>query len=260
MNPAKILKMKRANIKIAALTGYDASFARLLDEAGCDFILIGDSLGMVIQGGPSTHAVTVAEICYHVRCCRAGAPNALLAADLPFGSFELGPKQAFKTAATLIAAGAKMIKIEGGEKYAGTVAMLVERGIPVCGHVGLQPQAAIASGFSLKGRSANAAARIMADARAIADAGACMIVLEMIKAALASEITKEIKAATIGIGAGPGCDGQILVLHDLLGVFPNPPSFAKNFLADASSIQAAVRSYVAAVKDGSFPGSEHIPA
>ena len=261
-DPDLFAKMKVAGEKIAALTAYEASLAGVIAQAGCDTALVGDSLGMVIQGHRNTRAVTLADVCYHVSCVVRGSTKLHVMADLPFSSYENSPVQAFTSAAALVAAGAHMVKLEGGQNMAATVAYLVARGIPVCGHVGLLPQSSLGSGMRVHGKDATEADRILADAQAISAAGATLLVLEMIPAKLASEITANVAAATIGIGAGRDCDGQILVLHDVLGIYPKAPSFTKDFLnVDRSgSILGTLRSYVTAVKDQSFPGDSHIPA
>lgn len=261
MSSAKRFRsMKKKGQRIAALTAYDASFAKVVAEAGVDTVLIGDSLGMVIHGESNTHGVTVADICYHVKCVKRGAPELHIIADLPFGSYENSPAQAFTTAAKLIAAGGQMVKLEGGQDFAATVAYLVARGIPVCGHVGLLPQSALATGYGVQGKSTASEQRILADAQAISNAGASLLVLEAIPAKIAAKITQAETAATIGIGAGRDCDGQILVLHDVIGVFAKPPPFARNFLPEGKSISGAIKAYVKAVKSGKFPENKYILA
>jgi 3-methyl-2-oxobutanoate hydroxymethyltransferase len=253
-----LARLHQAGEKITMLTAYDASFARVLDAAGVETLLVGDSLGMVVQGRDSTLAVTLDDIAYHLACVARGAHRALLIGDLPFGSYQLGPAQAFASSARLMAAGAQMVKLEGGRLMAETVRFLVERGIPVCGHVGLVPQSVHAlGGFRVQGRDEAGAGRVLDDARSLAEAGASLIVLEAIPAALAREVSAAVAVPTIGIGAGPHCAGQVLVLHDLLGISGHEPRFARNFLAGATGIAAAAQAYVAAVKDGSFPGPEH---
>ncbi len=256
-----LIRKRAAGKRLAALTAYDATFARVFAEAGCDFLLVGDSLGMVVHGADNTLAVSVEDIAYHVRCCRTGAADALVVADLPMGSYEASPAAGFASACRLLAAGAGMVKLEGGAAYAKTVRFLVDRGVPVCAHVGLLPQAALLTGFRMQGRKGADADRISADAEALSEAGASLMVLEMIPAALAGKITKALegRTLTIGIGAGRDCDGQILVMHDMLGIFPKPPKFAKDFLAEAGSIRAAAEAYVAAVASGDFPGDANIP-
>ncbi|OJW45954.1 MAG: 3-methyl-2-oxobutanoate hydroxymethyltransferase [Thiobacillus sp. 65-1059] len=244
--------------KIAVLTCYDASFARVLDAAGVDVLLVGDSLGMVVQGHATTLPVKLAEMAYHTRCVAAGTERAFIVADLPFGSYQPSPERAFAAAARLMAAGAHMVKLEGGAVMADTVAFLTRRGIPVCAHLGLLPQSVNQlGGYRVQGREDAAAAQLIADARALEAAGAGLIVLEMVPAALAKAVTGALTIPTIGIGAGADCSGQVLVLYDMLGLYPRAPRFSKNFLAGSDGIEAAVRAYVAAVKDGSFPAAEH---
>jgi 3-methyl-2-oxobutanoate hydroxymethyltransferase len=244
--------------KIAVLTCYDASFARVLDAAGVDVLLVGDSLGMVVQGHASTLPVRLAEMTYHTRCVAAGAERAFIVADLPFGSYQPSPERAFAASARLMAAGAHMVKLEGGAVMVDTVAFLTGRGIPVCAHLGLLPQSVNQlGGYKVQGRDDAAAAQLVADARALEAAGAGLIVLEMVPAALAKTFTDALTIPTIGIGAGADCSGQVLVLYDMLGIYPRAPKFSKNFLEGRDGIDAAVRAYVAAVKDGSFPAAEH---
>ncbi|MGE3245908.1 MAG: 3-methyl-2-oxobutanoate hydroxymethyltransferase [Beijerinckiaceae bacterium] len=258
---ADFAKMKAGGEKIVSLTCYDSSFAALLDRAGVEVLLVGDSMGNVLQGHTSTLPVTMEQMAYHTACVARGAKRGFIVADMPFGSYQQSPAHAFGNAATLMAAGAHMVKLEGGEHMAETVRFLVERGIPVCGHVGLTPQSVNQlGGYRVQGRDEAGAARLKAEAGVLEEAGAAMIVLEMVPAALAAEVTAAAKAmATIGIGAGKDCDGQVLVLHDALGVFPGKsPRFVRNFMDGAASIEAAVAAYVAAVKDGRFPGPEHV--
>lgn len=249
----------RQGEKIVMLTCYDASFAVLLERAGVDALLIGDSLGMVIGGHTSTLPVTLDEMIYHTRCVAAGARSALIIADMSFGSYQASPEQAYANAARLMAAGAQMVKVEGGAWAARTVEFLVARGIPVCGHLGLQPQSVHRlGGYKAQGTSEASAQTLREDLRALALAGVDLLVLEMVAAALAAALTKEFAVPTIGIGAGPGCSGQVLVLYDMLGIYPGKPArFVRNFMAGSHSIEAAVAAYVKAVKDGSFPGPEH---
>ena len=250
--------MRAAGNKIAMLTAYDASFASLMDRCGVEVLLIGDSLGMVCAGHDSTLPVTVAEVAYHTASVARGNKNALVLADMPFGAYG-NPQQAYDSAVQLMRAGAQMVKIEGGAWLADTVRFLVERGIPVCAHIGLTPQFVHAfGGFKVQGKTDEAAERLKADALALQAAGAMMVVLEAIPAALGKEVTDLLFIPTIGIGAGPDCSGQVLVMHDLLGVFPGRKArFVRNFMEGQTSIDAAVNAYVAAVKDGSFPGPEH---
>jgi 3-methyl-2-oxobutanoate hydroxymethyltransferase len=251
--------MARAGEKIAMLTCYDASFAAMLDGAGVDALLIGDSLGMVIGGHASTLAVTLEEMAYHTRCVAAGARNALIVADMSFGSYQASREQAYGNAARLMAAGAQMVKVEGGAWLAPTVEFLAARGIPVCGHLGLLPQSVHRTGgYKTQGKTDSSARALREDARALANAGIELLVFEMIPAALAAEVTAAIPVPTIGIGAGPGCSGQVLVLYDMLGIYPGKPArFVRNFMSGSETVEAAVTAYVRAVKDGSFPGPEH---
>jgi len=237
------------------LTCYDASFAALCDAAGVDILLVGDSLGMVVQGHDSTLPVTMEDMEYHVRMVARGSERALIAADLPFGSYQVSPAQAYSNAARLMVAGAQMVKLEGGQVMAHTVRFLVERGIPVCGHIGLVPQSVHALGGYRVQRDAD---RLMEDGRAIEKADAAMLVLEAIPAAIAKQVTAALAIPTIGIGAGKDCSGQVLVLHDMLDIYPGRKArFVKNFLAGASGVQDAIRRYVEAVKSGAFPAPEH---
>lgn len=252
--------MKRKGEKIACLTAYDFSFASLLDRAGVDLIMIGDSLGMVVQGHDSTLPVSVADMVYHTRCVARGVQRALVVADLPFMSYQRNPEQALDNAGRLMRrGGAHVVKLEGGEPMAATVRFLAERGIPVCAHIGLTPQSVHQlGGYRVQGRDAASAERLRRDARALADAGASLLLMEAVPAELARDITAALAIPTIGIGAGVDCDAQILVLHDMLGIYPRgSPKFSRNFMDGAGSIEAAVRDYVAAVKARAFPGPEH---
>ena len=250
--------MARTGEKIAMLTCYDATFAALLDRAGVDVLLVGDSLGMVIGGHASTLPVTLDEMIYHTRCVAAGTRQALVVADMSFGTYQASREQAYANAARLMAAGAQMVKVEGGAWLVPTVEFLVSRGIPVCGHLGLQPQSVHRfGGYKAQGKT-DASARVLDDdARALAAAGIELLVLEMVPAALAAEITAQGAVATIGIGAGPSCSGQVLVLYDMLGIYPKPARFVRNFMTGRETIEGAIAAYVTAVKDGSFPGPEH---
>jgi 3-methyl-2-oxobutanoate hydroxymethyltransferase len=255
----RLREMRAKGEPIAMLTCYDASFAGLLDSQGVDCILVGDSLGMVIQGRGDTLPVTVDEMAYHTRCVARGLSAAWLIADLPFGAYQASPEQAFASAVALMQAGAKMVKLEGGAWLAPTVAFLVERGIPVCAHLGLTPQSVHAlGGYRVQGRSDEDAERLLADARALDAAGAAMLVLELVPSTLAERVTQAVGMPTIGIGAGNATSGQVLVLHDMLDVYPGrKPRFVRNFMQGQPSIAAAIAAYVAAVKDRSFPGPEH---
>jgi 3-methyl-2-oxobutanoate hydroxymethyltransferase len=254
-----MVAMPRDGKRIAMLTCYDASFAAQCDAAGVDILLVGDSLGMVIQGHATTLPVALDDTLYHTRAVVAGSAHALVIADLPFGTFQGRPEDAFDAAAKALAAGAQMVKVEGGAWLAPTVAFLVERGVPVCGHVGLTPQSFnTLGGYRVQGKSADAADALVADARALADAGASIIVAECVPRALGARLQAEAGAPIIGIGAGPDCAGQVLVLYDALGITPGKPArFVRNFMPGHSSVVAALAAYVAAVRDGSFPGPEH---
>jgi 3-methyl-2-oxobutanoate hydroxymethyltransferase len=255
LNLHRLRAMHAAGEKLAMLTCYDATFARVADAAGVDLLLVGDSLGMVLQGRDSTLAVSLADIAYHTACVARGRRRGWLIADLPFGSFHSSTAQAIDSAATLMAAGAQMVKIEGGGWTVPVVAALVERGIPVCAHLGLTPQSVHAlGGWRVQGRDSEAAAHLLREARALAGAGAALLVLELVPSALAAEVTRELHIPTIGIGAGPETSGQVLVLHDMLGLNGSAvPKFVRNFMAEGGSVADAVARYVAAVKDGSFP-------
>jgi 3-methyl-2-oxobutanoate hydroxymethyltransferase len=251
--------MVRGGEKIAMLTCYDASFAALLEHSGVDVMLVGDSLGMVTGGHASTLPVTLDDMVYHTRCVAAGAKLALIIADMSFGSYQASPQQAYSNAARLMAAGAHMVKLEGGAWLAPTVEFLVVRGIPVCGHLGLQPQSVHRlGGYTVQGKTEVSAKGLRDDARQLAAAGATLLVLEMIPAKLGTDLTAELSIPTIGIGAGPGCSGQVLVLYDMLGIYPGKPMrFVRNFMTGSNGIEAAVTAFVQAVKGGSFPGPEH---
>ncbi|MGZ3183393.1 MAG: 3-methyl-2-oxobutanoate hydroxymethyltransferase [Telluria sp.] len=253
-----LLTMRSSGTKIAMLTCYDASFAALMDRCGVDVLLIGDSLGMVCNGHTSTLPVTLEEVAYHTAAVARGAKTAMVLADMPFGTYAT-PESAFHNAVKLIQAGAHAVKIEGGAWLADTVRFLTERAVPVCAHVGLTPQSVHQlGGYKVQGKTTESADVLKRDALALQEAGASLIVLEAIPAQLGKETTELLHIPTIGIGAGPDCSGQVLVMHDLLGVFPGRKArFVKNFMEGQTSIDAAVAAYVAAVKEGSFPGPEH---
>ena len=253
-----LLSQRQKGDKIAMLTCYDASFAALMDRCGVDIILVGDSLGMVCQGHSSTLPVTIPDIAYHTASVARGSKTALLIADMPFGSYAT-PESAFQNAVQLIQAGAHMVKLEGGAWLATTVKFLTERAIPVCAHLGLTPQSVHQlGGYKVQGKTSAAADVLKEDALLLQTAGASLLVLEAIPATLGKEVTDLLAIPTIGIGAGVDCSGQVLVMHDLLGVFPGRKArFVKNFMEGQSSIDAAVLAYVAAVKDQSFPAPEH---
>lgn len=250
---------RAAGRKLVMLTSYDASFARVLDDNGIDLILIGDSLGMVVQGHDSTLPVRVEDIVYHTAAVARGATRALKIADFPFGS-DGSVLEAHAAAVRFIQAGASMVKLEGAGHKLETIRYLVEREIPVCAHLGLTPQSVHRfGGFKVQGREDAAAAKLRDDALAVANAGAALLVLEGVPAVLASQITAASPIPTIGIGAGAGCDGQVLVLHDLLGLDTGhrKPKFVKDFLGEGGSVAGAIRAYADAVRHGRFPAAEH---
>ena len=253
--------MKSRSEPIASMTAYDAGFARLVDAAGMDFILVGDSLGMVLQGHTDTLSVTVADMIYHSRMVHRAVERSLLVVDMPYLSYTT-PAQALGTAGRLMReGGAEVVKLEGGAWLAETIRYLDRFGIPVCAHLGLTPQSIHKlGGYRMQGRDDTSAARILADAQALQEAGAIMLVLECVPAGLAAEVTRALDIPVIGIGAGGDCDGQVLVLQDALGISTRIPAFARNFLAETGSILAALERYVAAVKSREFPGITHTPA
>ncbi len=245
---------------LTMITAYDFTMARLLDEGGADMLLVGDSLGMVVQGHPTTLPVTVEEICYHGRAVVRGARRAHVVGDMPFMSFQVSAVQALENAGRMIKDGAfESVKLEGGEEVAEHVRRIVAAGIPVMGHIGLTPQSVHAmGGFKVQGKGEESAARLVRDAQALDDAGAYAIVLEAIPPDLAEEITAAVSVPTIGIGAGAGCDGQVLVCYDMLGMYPDlRPRFAKRFAEVGEQIMAATRAYVEEVQTRTFPGAEH---
>lgn len=251
-------KMKAEGEKIAMLTAYEASFAALMDNVGVDVLLVGDSLGMTVQGQASTLPVSLRDMCYHTAAVARGTKNAMIVSDLPFGAYQQSKEQAFAAAAELMAAGAHMVKLEGGVWMAETTEFLQLRGIPVCAHIGLTPQSVHAfGGYKVQGKGDKAQA-LLNDAKAHDEAGAAIILMECVPAALGKQVTETVSSPTIGIGAGVDCDGQVLVMHDMLGVFPGKTAkFVKNFMEGQTSIQAAVAAYVAAVKNKTFPAAEH---
>jgi 3-methyl-2-oxobutanoate hydroxymethyltransferase len=255
----KLREMRARGEKIAMLTCYDATFGQVLDEAGVDTLLVGDSLANVLQGRTSTLPVTVEQMAYHTECVSRANPAAWLIADMPFGSYEGGKGPALDAAVALMRAGARMVKLEGGGWTTEIVAHLVARGIPVCAHLGLTPQRVHAlGGYRVQGRDAEAADALRRESRELSEAGAAMMVFEMVPAALATEITQSLPdLITIGIGAGAGTSGQVLVLHDMLGLgSARKPRFVRNFMLEGGSIASAIGRYVSAVKDGSFPQAD----
>ncbi|WPL19795.1 3-methyl-2-oxobutanoate hydroxymethyltransferase [Thiorhodovibrio winogradskyi] len=256
----RLVRMKRERQRIACLTCYDATFARLLESAGVEVLLVGDSLGNVLQGHGSTLAVTLNDMVYHSACVARAISAPLLIADLPFLSYAT-PAQAIESARRLMGeGGARMVKLEGGSQLLDAVRRLSDFGVPVCAHLGLLPQSVHRlGGYRYQGRDAEAAERIRADALALEQAGATMLVLECVPALLAAELSQMLSLPVIGIGAGADCDGQVLVLHDMLGASVGQPRFSRDFLTGHSGgLRGAVAAYVAAVKAGSFPGSEEI--
>lgn len=255
---SSLLAMKQKNEKIAALTAYDASFSKLFDEQGVDVILIGDSLGMVLQGADDTLSVTTSEVAYHTKCVRAGAERAFVIADMPFMSYS-EPSIAYNNASSLIRAGASMVKLEGGEWLLETISGLVERSVPVCGHLGLTPQSVnVLGGFKVQGRDQSQADQLVSAAIALENAGIQLLVLECVPAQLAKRVSQQLSIPVIGIGAGVDTDGQILVMHDMLGISANyMPKFSKNYLQETGDIRKSVASYIEEVKNLTFPGKEH---
>lgn len=254
-----LAKMKREGEKIAVLTAYDASFAALLEAAGVDVILVGDSLGMVVQGRQTTISVSVADMAYHCRAVTRGCQLPLVAVDMPFMSFAT-PQQALRSAAQLMQQGqARMVKLEGGGALAETIRQLSRNGVPVCAHLGLLPQTIHKlGGYKVQGREEEAARRMIEEALLLQDAGADLLVVECIPAELGARLSEELEIPVIGIGAGPDCDGQVLVIYDILNLsLGYQPRFAKNFLAGRDSVLEAVSAYVQAVRRGEFPGPEH---
>jgi 3-methyl-2-oxobutanoate hydroxymethyltransferase len=252
-------RLKESGEKIACVTAYDASFTSLLEQAGVDIVLVGDSLGMVIQGHDSTLPVTMDDMLYHSACVARAGKSALRIVDMPFMSYATVPQALDNAARMMREGGAHMVKLEGGRHLLDSVRALTEHGMPVCAHLGLTPQAVHQlGGYRVQGRDQASAVRLLEDARLLDEAGASALVLECVPSALAKQITAAVRMPTIGIGAGPHCDGQVLVLYDLLGITPGKrPVFSHNFLQDADDIPGALQAYVKAVKDGSFPTAQH---
>ena len=249
--------LKEAGEKFCCITAYDATFARLISEAGAETMLVGDSLGMVLQGHDSTLPVTVDDMAYHTACVARGNRGALVMSDMPFMAYAT-TEQALTNATRLMQSGAHMVKMEGGTWLSDSIYALVERGIPVCAHLGLTPQSVnVFGGFRVQGRTPKGAKSILADAVEIQDAGASLLVLECIPSELAADISAKLSIPVIGIGAGPGTDAQVLVMHDLLGLGEHKPRFVENFMTGQDSVQNALRAFVAAVKSGEYPRPEH---
>ncbi len=256
----ELLRMKQQGERIVVLTCYDALFARLLDEAGVDILLVGDSVNQVLAGAETTLSATLEQMIYHTKIVRRGAERALVVCDLPFLTYQVSPQDAIRNAGRVLQeTGCHAVKLEGGAPMAGTVRALVDVGIPVMGHLGLTPQSVHAlGGYRVQGRDDTAAERLRADAKVLEDAGAFAVVLELIPAPVASHITKSLAIPTIGIGAGPACDGQVLVLHDMLGLNDRfTAKFVKRYAALAEDVREAVRLYAAEVREGRYPGPEH---
>ena len=250
-------KMKTTGEKFVCITAYDATFSRLISEAGAETILVGDSLGMVLQGHDSTIPVTIDDMAYHTQCVCRAQPRSLVIADMPFMGYST-PEQTMVNATQLMQAGAQMVKMEGGTWLSDSISMLVERGIPVCAHLGLTPQSVNTfGGFKVQGRTPKEAKSILADAVEIQDAGASLLVLECIPSALAADISRKLDIPVIGIGAGAGTDGQVLVMHDLLGLSQHTARFVRNFMDGQASVQDALKAFVDAVKSGQYPQEEH---
>jgi len=256
---ATLQKMKQQGEKISTITAYDASFAKLFDQAGIHAILIGDSLGMVLQGQDDTLPVEIADMAYHTHCVKRGVEETLIISDMPFMSYAT-KEQAYINAAKLMQAGASMVKLEGGDWLVETIQGLVERGIPVCAHLGLTPQSVnVFGGFKVQGRDADKAQQMIENAKKLEAAGAQLLVLECIPASLGKAISAAVNIPTIGIGAGKDTDGQILVMHDALGISCSyMPKFSRNFLIDTGDIKKAIELYIAEVSNGNFPGADHI--
>jgi 3-methyl-2-oxobutanoate hydroxymethyltransferase len=257
---SRLAEMKRQQEKIACLTAYDASFAQLLEKAGTDVVLVGDSLGMVIQGKETTLPVSVEDMLYHTQCVAKGLSNALLITDMPFLSYSTVEQAVLNAGLFMKQGGAHMVKLEGGVDQADTVSALNRNGIPVCAHLGLQPQYVHKiGGYKVQGRDEVAAEKMLVDALTLQEAGADLMLLECVPEVLALKITKALEIPVIGIGASADCDGQILVLYDILDISLGArPKFSKDFMASSDSIEAAIEQYVAAVKQGEFPAAEHV--
>lgn len=253
----KLTTMKRSGDKLAMLTCYDATFAAAMDRAGVDIILVGDSMGMVVQGRTTTVGVSVADVAYHATCVSRALSRSFLVADMPFGSFH-SETAAMESAVRLLEAGGVMVKLEGAGPMVDIVNYLTLRGVPVCGHLGLTPQSVNQlGGFKVQARNAQDARRLLDDAAALQQAGAQMLVVECVPASLGEEVSRSLEIPVIGIGAGAGCDGQVLVMHDMLGLGGRAPKFVSDFMQQSDSIEGAFEAYVQAVRKGSFPGSQH---
>ena len=260
ITPVKLIKMKAEGKKIAVLTAYDCLIASLLEDAGIDVILVGDSLGMVVQGKPNTISVTLDDIIYHTKCVTSTTPNALVVADMPFLTYHVSPQDTVRNAGRLIQeGGAEAVKIEGGQELAETAAKLVSAGIPVMGHIGLTPQDILKSGgFFVRGKKADSAKKLIDDAKALEQAGVFSIVVECVPQDLAKTITESLSIPTISIGAGKHCDGQVLVTHDMLGLFKRfKPKFVKTYANLYDQAHKALKEYIDEVRSGVYPSDEH---
>lgn len=255
-----VLRSKAEGRKLCVVTAYDSTFARLLDEAGADILLVGDSLGMVVQGQPNTLSVTVDEIIYHTKAVVRGARHAQVVADMPFMSYQVSTEQALQTAARLVSeGGAEAVKLEGGVRAAEAIQRIVACGIPVMGHVGLQPQSVLTmGGFRVQGREEEALKALLDDIRAVESAGAYSVVVEGVPLDVGAQLSRAVNIPTIGIGAGPGCDGQVLVCYDMLGLFKDfKPRFVKRFGELGQAVVEATQLYISEVRSGAFPNAEH---
>lgn len=249
--------MKKDGEKIAILTCYDSTFAKILNQAGIDALLVGDTLGMVLQGNDTTLPVTIEHMAYHTACVKKGNNQAFIISDLPFMTYS-SPEQALKNAGVLMQAGAHMVKLEGDIWLSEAIVRLTENGVPVCAHIGLTPQAVnVLGGFKVQGRTEEQAKQLLESAKKLEESGAAMLLLECVPSNLAEKITKAVDIPVIGIGAGAETDAQVLVLHDMLGLNEKTAKFVCNFMEEQSSIQDAIKAYVFAVKDGSFPSEKH---
>lgn len=258
MKISDLQTFKHSGKKITCLTAYDASFAQLFDGCGIDIILVGDSLGNVIQGGENTLDVTMEDMVYHTQIVAKGVKEALLIADMPYQSYD-SAKQTLENAKRLMDAGAQMVKFEGGQEHKDSFEILQVNNIPVCGHLGLQPQSVLEmGGYKVQGKDEESAKRIIENALALEALGVQTLVLECVPATLAKQVSQALSIPTIGIGAGSDCDGQVLVSYDMLGINTGRmPKFVKNFLTDNNDIQGAVKAFIGAVKNQTFPGDEH---
>lgn len=260
MNKQTLTRLKQHKAdgeKFATLTAYDATLARIAESAGIEVLLVGDSLGNVIQGQSSTIPVSMEQMCYHTECVRRGMHNSFLMTDMPFMTYA-SPDQAIANAAMLMQSGAQMVKLEGAQWLEDSVYLMTERGIPVCVHLGLLPQSVDKQGgYRIQGKDADSAEQIVADARCLVEAGADIVLLEGVPSSVAKAVTEAIDVPVIGIGAGPHTDSQVLVVHDLLGISQRLPSFSKNYLAGTGSIEAAIALYAEEVKSGKFPGEKY---